>query len=228
MKKKCLIIETHSDDSCYSAGGFIRKYQSNYEFYSLMIACSSTFLYHKSKKVDIDTRMKEYEDYCRYLNIDCLNHRALLSAIDADTKLDTVPLVTIVGMIERAISIVKPDLLIMQGNSVHQDHTATYKACLAALRPCCGFYPAEIWIMENPTHVHLDPTFRTLEPNVYVELSEEEINGKVALFESCFPSQIRTGDNYLGTNSIKDWARYRGIESRCAYAEAFYQFSRRI
>ena len=83
--------------------------------------------------------------------------------------------------------------------------------------------------MENPTYVH--KTYRTESdsPNVYIELTEDVIQTKIALFKELFVSQTRADDtNYLSSNGVYKWAKYRGIEARCEFAEAFYQYFLKI
>jgi LmbE family N-acetylglucosaminyl deacetylase len=145
---------------------------------------------------------------------------------DADAKLDTVPKALLVSAFESAISIVQPDVLICQGPSFHHDHTITYEAVIAATRPTARFCPKEIFIMENPTYVHSLGPSTDFKPTLYCSLSEEEMEQKIELFRRCFPSQIRDGENYLSPEGITAWARYRGIECRSRYAEAFQTYLR--
>lgn len=222
-KKKCLIIETHSDDSCISCSGFIQKYFDEYDFYAVMLFCSGIKLYHNNSMISCGDRLKEYKDYCKRMGLTCLNDKYV--AFDHDTESDTIPIKDIIKRIEIIIADIKPDLLIIQGGSFHQDHENTYKAAIAALRPCCGFYPKKIWVMENPTYVHYDRRLNNLAPNVFIELTREEVENKLKIFEECFPSQVRESGNYLSNEGILEFARYRGIEARCRYAEAFYQIS---
>jgi hypothetical protein len=85
-----------------------------------------------------------------------------------------------------------------------------------------------MYILENPTYVHKLYKTDYDTPNVFVELSEEVVTEKVKAFAEIFKSQVRPKDNYLSSKGMIDWARYRGIEARCEYAEAFYQYYHRI
>ncbi len=82
--------------------------------------------------------------------------------------------------------------------------------------------------MENPTYVHSIGPSTDFAPDLYVSLSEEQLTQKLDLFTSCFPSQVREGHNYLSAEGIRAWSRYRGIEARCMYAEAFRTYQRVI
>ena len=86
----------------------------------------------------------------------------------------------------------------------------------------------QIYIMENPTYVHSSGFSTQFFPNTYVKLSMEELKSKLEAFSSIFESQSRPSGNCLSNDGIKAWARYRGIEARCEYAEALKCFHRQI
>ena len=76
--------------------------------------------------------------------------------------------------------------------------------------------------MENPTYVH--DGYGLTKPNFYVGLDEEIVNEKAILFSKLFPSQHRENANYLSSNGMTRWARYRGLEAQLDFAEAFRIF----
>jgi LmbE family N-acetylglucosaminyl deacetylase len=123
---------------------------------------------------------------------------------------------------------VKPTVLIFQGASYHHDHTLVYEATIAATRPTARHLPSEMYIMENSTYFHSLGPHTDFKPDVYVQLTEADMEKKLDCFRECFPSQIRQNQNYLSGDGIKSWARYRGIEARCLYAEALKTYIRVI
>jgi LmbE family N-acetylglucosaminyl deacetylase len=224
-KKKILILEPHSDDSCYSSGGFLKKYENDYEYYFRMMISSDIKLLHANRVVTSKERLEEYKNYAEsFKNGHVIEGRLF----DCESRADTIPLREFVGEVERTLAEIKPDILIIQGDSYHQDHHVLYKACLAAMRPCGLFMPDTVLIGENATYMHKDPTNIELQPNTYCSLTKELVDHKVHLINDYFPSQVRPNTNYLSTQGIIDWAKYRGIESRCDYAEGFYELRRMI
>lgn len=223
--KKLLVIEAHSDDSAISASGFLEKFRSEYELHFLLVTVSDIKMHHCGQ-VTREARMAEYKKYVEHFN--GIWHQENGLPMDSDARLDRVPKCDIVSSIESVISETKPDVLIVQGPSFHHDHTAVYEATIAATRPTARYCPSEIYIMENPTYVHSIGPSTDFKPDLYVSLSEEQLESKLRLFENCFPSQVREGPNYLSADGIKAWARYRGIEGRCIYAEAFTTYQRVI
>jgi len=226
--KKILIIEPHSDDSIISCGGYLLKNKDRFDLNFCLVCASDLNMYHG--KVSRKTRVDEYIKYVDYFNgkfITPSNEGDILP-LDMEGKLDLVPRAKLVRLIEKAIFEVEPDILMVMGQSFHHDHTIVYEAVIAATRPTSTFSPKEIYIMENPTYVHSFSLADRVIPDTYVKLSKAEVEKKLNCFKDIFPSQIRDGDNCLSPEGIKNWARYRGVEARCNYAEAFQTFLRVI
>lgn len=222
-RKKILIIEAHSDDSAISVGGFLEKNRNLYEYHFALVANSDLFLHHYGQ-ISQKQRAEEYRNYVNHFN--GIWHTDCGLPFDLDSKLDTIPKKDIVRAIEKAIQAAEPDILICQGPSFHHDHTIVYEATIAATRPTSRFLPKEIYIMENPTYVHSLGPQTDFKPDYYIELSEENLNKKLSNYRHFFPSQIREDKNYLSEEGLRSWARYRGIESRCFYAEALKTYIR--
>jgi LmbE family N-acetylglucosaminyl deacetylase len=225
MVEDILIVEAHSDDSAISIAGFLEKNRHRYRYHFLLMALSDVRLHHAGQ-VTRAQRGTEYENYVNYFGGQW--HRDEGLPLDADSTLDLLPKRQLVSHIERVISQVKPAILICQGPSFHHDHTLVYEATVAATRPTARFFPREMYIMENPTYVHSLGPQTDFKPDTYVSLTEAELKAKLNCFRECFPSQIRDSDNYLSEEGIRSWARYRGIEARCQYAEALQTFVRVI
>jgi LmbE family N-acetylglucosaminyl deacetylase len=224
-RKRLLVVEAHSDDSAISASGFLEKFRHDYEMHFVLVTVSDIYMHHCGHLTRAE-RLTEYENYVRHFNGHWNRHGEL--PFDADARLDTIPKRNVVSAIESVISAVEPDVMIVQGPSFHHDHTIVYEATIAATRPTARHCPKEMYVMENPTYVHSIGPSTDFAPDLYVSLSEEQLTQKLDLFGRCFPSQVREGPNYLSSEGIRAWSRYRGIEARCMYAEAFRTYQRVI
>jgi LmbE family N-acetylglucosaminyl deacetylase len=222
-KKKLLVVEAHSDDSAISASGFLEKFREAYEMHFLLVTVSDIAMHHCGA-LSRSERLAEYANYVAHFG-GCWQREGPLP-IDADARLDTIPKRDIVAAIEAIITSVQPNVMIVQGPSFHHDHTIVYEATIAATRPTARHCPSEMYVMENPTYVHSIGPSTDFKPDFYVSLSEEQMMLKLDLFKKCFPSQVREGPNYLSPDGIRAWARYRGIECRRLYAEAFQTYQR--
>lgn len=228
-KRKLLLIEPHSDDGIISAGGFLDKYRHAFEYDFFLVVASSLPLKHSDVQ-SRDERLQEFQDYVSYFNGTWhrFDNESDQCPLDMDCMLDMYPKRNLVAQIEKVINISRPDVLMCTGPSFHHDHTAVYDAMIAATRPTSSYYPKEILILENPTYMHFSDTVPRFIPDTYVSLNEAELERKLNFFSTCFKSQVREGDNALSVEGIRSWARYRGIEARSTYAEAFKTFSRLI
>lgn len=223
---KLLVIEAHSDDSAIGAYGLIQKMKFQWYKPYFFVCAASDFSMHHSGLVSRATRLKEYADYVKMMDGTLVESR---SPMDAEARLDMVPMSMLVSTIEAAIMEVRPQVLICQAPSFHQDHEIVYKATIAAIRPTARFHPDEVLLMENSTYYHSSGPSTDFRPSTYCCMTEEEMQAKIDCFMSCFPSQIRGRENCLSPEGIKAWAKYRAIECNYPfYAEAFVPFIRRI
>lgn len=229
MKKRCLIIEPHSDDGAISVGGFLEKYRDSYD-YSFLLAVASDLELRHASLLTRSQRLEEFASYVSHFDGTWIEptHNDLSLPLDSDSLLDVFPRKHLVALLEKAIDEVRPHVLMVTGPSFHHDHTAVYEATIAALRPTATFLPNEVYILENPTYVHSGNPLTKFNPDTYVSLSETEIDLKIQNFKKFFPSQVRKESNYLSPEGLKIWARYRGIESRTMYAEALTTFFKKL
>ena len=216
--KKILVIEPHSDDSAIAAGGYLRRLSEANEINFVLISASDKHLHHAGL-VSRNTRLEEYASYIARLRGHWVQSPTL--PLDADSKLDLVGKSVLVASIEEQIESVRPDILFVQGPSFHHDHSLTYEATIAALRPTARYFPNKVVVMENSTYGNSSLTGETFRPNFYVPLSESEIDQKLQMFVECFPSQNRPRENSLSPSGLKAWSRYRGLEIQREFAEAF-------
>ena len=221
MKNKILVIEPHSDDGIIGAGGYLLKHKKDSEMFFLLIACSNMNLNHMYD-TQRDIRINEFKNYVNYFNGEIIEEIAGFKLpLEHEAHLDMFPRHDLVKIIETSINSIKPDKVLVSGISFHHDHRAVYEATIAAMRPTSLFFPDQILIYENPTYVHSTDPFSNFKGNHYEILSEDQVDLKIKIFKDLFPSQIRESKNYLSPESIKSWAKYRGMEARTDYAEAF-------
>jgi LmbE family N-acetylglucosaminyl deacetylase len=224
-RRKLLLIEPHSDDGAISAGGYLEKFKESLDYYFVLVVASDLPLAH-NKFLTRNERLSEFEKYVGYFKGKWLRPEIGTEKLplDSDSMLDLFPKKTLVALIEKAIFEIEPDILMVTGPSFHHDHTAVYEATIAALRPTAKFIPKEVYILENPTYVHSSNPMSKFQPDTFVQLDDHEIEKKIENFKNFFPSQVRESENYLSPEGIFSWARYRGIEARVKYAEAFTTF----
>ncbi len=109
-----------------------------------------------------------------------------------DNRLDTVPLLDVVKLIEELIEQVRPDVIYTHhGGDLNVDHGVIHRAVLTATRPMTGDTVREIYAFEVPSSTEwafqrVEPIFR---PNVFVEITGT-LEAKIAAME-CYESEAR-------------------------------------
>jgi LmbE family N-acetylglucosaminyl deacetylase len=225
MKPKILIIEPHSDDAMIGMGGYLLRFREQFDFHFLLLTRSDIVLNHTGL-VKKETRADEYKDFVEFFSGHWITHLSADSSVqlplDCDGSLYAYNYSKLVRIIETVIDEVRPEKLFCCWPSFHQDHSTAYRATISATRPTAGYCPKEIFFYENPTYVHEAPSDFPVRPTYFVELDHSTLMSKLSAIQSLFPSQSRETGNVLSANGIEAWARYRGIEARTEYAEAFF------
>ena len=216
---KVLVIAPHADDELFGCGGTLLKLKrAGHEIKCVLVACDKINMRHIGY-VSAETRAKEFEESCLQLS----TAKPFIMYMK-DSMLDCEPISNLVTKLDQIIAEFEPNLMFIPEPSYHQDHQYVYQACIASLRPTKSKLPNEVLAYEVPTSTWngLEQTFK---PNVFYELTEEDIEEKTKVFTTCYLSQVaqECERGALSVTSIKTHALYRGIEANVStkYAEAF-------
>ena len=136
-----------------------------------------------------------------------------------DNELDKHTRLELIHWLEEIIKLVKPDLILTHHRyCTNIDHQYCHEAVVVATRPnlnnhitvLCGEVPSSTG--------YLKPT--AWEPNLYVEVSEDEIDTKILAMET-FKGEARAYPHPRSKEVIKALAMVRGSESGFYYSESF-------
>lgn len=139
-----------------------------------------------------------------------------------DNRLDTVPLLEVVKIIEELVDRVKPQVIYTHHpGDLNVDHGVIHRAVLTATRPVAGQPVREIYAFEVPSSTEwafdrIEPAFR---PNVFVDVSRT-IEAKIAAME-CYESEAREFPHPRSPQALQAIAARWGSVVGCAAAEAF-------
>jgi len=225
--ERLLIIAPHADDEI-ACSGLIDKVKKGGGKVYIQILAMGTFNKIGSKKIDKNNWKKEFLQVKKFLKIDDYD----ITFFDDETilRLDTIPLADIVNILElkSKISILKirPTIVAIPTIfSYHQDHIATFKASITALRVRPqnnkNFVPNVVLSYEAPEYSSWSPyaEFGKFSPNFYVQLDKKSVNRKIKAL-NFYKAQLR--QNHRDRNSILRLCNYRGSEIGAEYAEAFH------
>lgn len=139
-----------------------------------------------------------------------------------DNRLDTIPLLDVVKIVEDLIDRVRPDVLYTHHEGdLNIDHVIIHRAVLTATRPIAGQPVKEIYAFEVPSSTEwafqrLESPFR---PNVFIDVART-LEAKIAAME-CYESEARKFPHPRSPEALRAIALRWGSVTGCHAAEAF-------
>lgn len=139
-----------------------------------------------------------------------------------DNRFDTVPLLSVVRVIEEKIGELKPETVFTQhGGDLNVDHERTFRAVLTATRPLASSSVKRVYAYEVPSSTEwafqkFAPAFR---PNVFIDIAatlEKKIEA-MALYEA----ESRVFPHPRSAEALRAHAQYWGSAAGLRAAEAF-------
>lgn len=221
-----LIVVAHPDDEVLGAGATIKKLTSKGEEVNVCIMCGQAAARaYRPEDEELNSDMN-----------DALNKLGVNEIIVGDfpnIKMNTVAHLDLVQFIEKAIEKTQATTVITHHPSdLNNDHVQTTIACQAAIRLFQRRPEVkpinELLFMEvlSSTEWAVDSTTSKFNPNVFVEVGIDGIDGKIEAL-SCYRGVMRPYPHPRSEEAIKGLAAFRGAMSGCNYAEAFESVFRR-
>jgi LmbE family N-acetylglucosaminyl deacetylase len=139
-----------------------------------------------------------------------------------DNRLDTVPLLDVIKIIEGLVDRVEPEVIYTHhGGDLNIDHRVIHRAVLTATRPIAGSPVREIYAFEVASSTEwafqrLEPAFR---PNVFVDVAHT-LEAKIAAMQ-CYETELRTFPHPRSPEALRAIAMRWGSVAGCGAAEAF-------
>jgi LmbE family N-acetylglucosaminyl deacetylase len=139
-----------------------------------------------------------------------------------DNRLDTVPLLEVVKLVEDLVDHIKPEVIYTHhAGDLNIDHGIIHRAVLTATRPTAGQPVREIYAFEVPSSTEwafqrIEPAFR---PNVFVDITGT-LEAKVAAME-CYHTEARKFPHPRSPQALRAIAGRWGSVVGCGAAEAF-------
>lgn len=213
--KQILIISPHADDESYGVGGTIlKRVAAGDKVHILIMTAADIEFEHKGGRIVTSaTRVLEAKQAAR-----ALGASVSFGMLGYESRLDTVPLRNLVNVIEEVQDKKKAEVWYIPGQSWHQDHRAVFEASIAACRPTRENLPKEVYRYELPTY-SWNVREHAMIPNVFEDITRF-IDKKIRACK-LHKSQLRPENKMLALVQLKEWARIRGFESHCGFAEAF-------
>lgn len=218
--QRVLILAPHADDETIGCGGVIQKYIQHHSPIRVVIASFVMGPYVKYKTEDGvyksyngTERLNEVHIALQLLGIQDFHFMFIddQKPIRYHSQLDSIPKITIINKIEEHIQQFKPTILFIPSITKHQDHLILHEASITASRPY--FWNGSVIAYETDGEL-------TFEPNLFVPLSQEELNKKNEALNA-YKTQIGSDRHPVHSHMQTVKASYRGQYIYQYYVEAF-------
>ena len=216
-KKSILCVIAHPDDEALGVGGTLIKHIEQGDAVNIVIF-SLGEISKISKDINSSRRLKSAKDWSKRVG------SKIYSILDfPDQKLDTVPKLEIIQILEKILKDLKPDILYTHHDGdINHDHQIVSHAILTALRPMNNLaLKSEIRTFETVSSTEQSPyTERyVFKPNYYVSI-EDVWEKKIKALEA-YKNELGSFPHPRSLESLEALAIKRGIESGLNKAEAF-------
>tara|TARA_B100001989_G_C24449585_1_gene418224 strand:+ start:241 stop:924 length:684 start_codon:yes stop_codon:yes gene_type:complete len=219
--KKILVFAAHPDDEFLGCGATLLKYRKKgYKIKSCFFGDGESS--RKMRKKIILKSIIKRENQAIEISKKSKFEKPIFHRLP-DNKLDTIPLLNIVKLIEKQIRVYKPEIIFTHfENDLNVDHQIIYKAVLTATRPLTKTFVQKIYSFEIPSSTDFSlsrSSKKIFNPNFFVEV-EHTINKKINLLK-IYKGEIKKWPHSRSLKSIKNLSMYRGSQIGKKYAEAF-------
>jgi LmbE family N-acetylglucosaminyl deacetylase len=225
VNKRIMLVVAHPDDELLGLGATMHKLitESNAITHVVILGEGIT-----SRADQRDVKKWKSELDIHRVNIyaaqKCIGYQSVSIYNFPDNRFDTVALLDIIKVVEKEKKEFNPDIIFTHhGGDLNIDHGRTFEAVITACRPIDSENVKTIFTFETPSgtewRASSDPY--TFIPNVFVAVSEENLNAKILGMES-YEFEKRDYPHPRSPQALKIQAQRWGVSVGCIFAEAFY------
>ena len=216
MINKVLIVAAHSDDEVLGCAGTIAKHVESGDKVHLIFMTNGVGSRKASSSESIENRKKAAQKV-----IDILGVSSMQNFNFPDNKMDTVPLLDLVRVVEGVINKIQPSIIYTHHiGDLNIDHQITHNAVMTACRPEPDFCVKEMYAFEVLSSTEWQtPGYLPFIPNVYSDISGQIETKKKAL--KAYSNEMRKPPHSRSAKNSICQAKYRGSNVGLHYAEAF-------
>jgi LmbE family N-acetylglucosaminyl deacetylase len=218
---KVLVVAAHPDDEVLGCGGTMARLAREGHTVDIAIMAEGITSRH-SHRDDADAAQLSRLHQHAHAAAAKVGAKGVRLFKLPDNRLDTVPLLDIVKLVEDLVQELQPEVIYTHHpGDLNIDHGVVHRAVLTATRPLPGQSVREIYAFEVPSSTEwafqrLEPVFRA---NVFVDVTAT-LEAKLAGF-ACYQGETRPFPHPRSPEALRANAVRWGSVVGCEAAEAF-------
>jgi LmbE family N-acetylglucosaminyl deacetylase len=216
-----LVVAAHPDDEILGCGGTMARLVREGNHVSIAILAEGMSSRYAQRE-DADQQKLQHLHAQARLAADKVGAKELVLCKLPDNRLDTVPLLDVVKIVEDLIARFHPETIYTHHpGDLNIDHGVVHRAVLTATRPVSGQCVRDIYAFEVPsstewTFQRIEPPFR---PNVFVDITNE-LETKIAAL-ACYDTEVRSFPHPRSAEALRAIAMRWGSVAGLQAVEAF-------
>ncbi len=220
-RESVLVVAAHPDDEVLGCGGTMaRLANEGHDVRIAILAEGMTSRYQQREQAN-QNELKNLHSNAQQA-ADRVRAKELVLCKLPDNRLDTVPLLEVVKLVEGLIKKFNPAVIYTHHpGDLNVDHGVVHRAVLTATRPVPGQRVREVYAFEVPSSTEwafqrLEPSFR---PNVFVDIGAT-LETKVDAL-ACYDTETRKFPHPRSPEAVRAVAMRWGSVAGFQAAEAF-------
>jgi LmbE family N-acetylglucosaminyl deacetylase len=216
-----LVVAAHPDDEILGCGGTMaRLAREGREVRIAILAEGMSSRY--AHREDADPRQLQHLHARAQQAADKVGAKEVVLCKLPDNRLDTVPLLEVVKLVEELVARFRPEVIYTHHpGDLNVDHGVVHRAVLTATRPVAGQCVRDIYAFEVPSSTEwafqrLEPSFR---PNVFVDITET-LETKIEAL-ACYDTETRKFPHPRSAEALRAIAIRWGSVAGLSAVEAF-------
>jgi LmbE family N-acetylglucosaminyl deacetylase len=212
-----LVIAAHADDEALGCAGTIAKHIKHGDKITVVFMTDGVSSRVTCENINEDDRKGSAEKAMKILGVSDLRQYSF-----PDNKMDSLPLLDIVKVIENIISEVKPSIIYTHfAHDLNIDHRVTHAAVMTACRPQPGASVKKILSFEVLSSTEWNsPSHQTFLPQYIVDITEFW-DKKLAVLR-CYHDEMRDFPHSRSYECVEALATLRGATHGFKKGEAFF------
>jgi LmbE family N-acetylglucosaminyl deacetylase len=218
---RVLVVAAHPDDEILGCGGTVARLVADGHDVHFAILGEGMTSRH-SQRSDADAKQLTALHQQAHAAAAKLGVKNVVLHNFPDNRLDTVPLLDVVKLVEDLVDRIKPQVVYTHhAGDLNVDHGVIHRAVLTATRLVAGQSVLDVYAFEVASSTEwafqrIEPCFR---PNVFVDITQS-IEVKIAAME-CYQTEARRFPHPRSPEALRAIATRWGSVVGCPAAEAF-------